>query len=116
MKFEFADFRNSHCEQYNTKPEMFYALWERTNGDPCTTGCAWYGRGQCLGYKRLIRDSAQKFPVPNSFDALNNAGLAEMLGVSKRQISKMRKNGTLNEMIDKTSSPVREEPTPTTAG
>ena len=101
MKFEYSDFRKGHCEQYNTKPVMFIALWEHTNGDPCTTGCPWWGKGQCLGYKRLIRDSVQKFPVPGSFIALNNAGLAEKLGVSKRQISKMRKAGTLNEALER---------------
>ena len=100
MKFEFADFRKGHCEQYNTKPEMFYGLWLSVNGDPCTTGCPWFGKGQCLGYKRIIKEKAQMFPINGSFLALNNAGLAKKLGVSKRQISKMRKNGTLNEAIE----------------
>lgn len=100
MKFEYSDFRKGHCEQYNTKPEIFIALWKHTKGDPCTTGCPWWGRGQCLGYKRLIRAESQKRPKQGLFKTYNNADLAEKLNVSKRQISKMRKAGTLNEMLE----------------
>ena len=66
---------------------LFIALYERTNGDVCDTGCAYKNR--CSAYSLLH----QKKPFVKPTTRLKtNAELSKELGVSKRQASKLRRN------------------------
>lgn len=94
---EFSDFRNGDCKQFDLDSEFFFGLWRATNEDPCTTGCAYYDGGSCPGYKRIDRGK----PKPKPMFKLTNVECAKKLSVSKRQISKMRKAGTLEEALSK---------------
>ena len=77
-------------------PDLFVGLHERTNGDVCNTGCA--DISTCKAYRTLSSKPVEpakdkKVPLPT------NAQIAYKMGVSKRQVSKMRKKGILREEI-----------------
>ena len=98
MTFELKEYKKA-CESGACKQpydNIFLGLWRATNGDICETGCPYFNNGRCRGYLELkgtkIINSAK--PKPPEF---TNADLAKKFGVSKRQVSKMRRNGNLNK-------------------
>jgi len=92
----YEDFLSGDCELYNSSSGSFAGLWGLTHGDPCTTGCAWYKDGDCTRYKQAISRQKAK---PIFVSKPTNAELSQELGISKRQVSKMRKNGMLEEAM-----------------
>lgn len=51
-------FTDAGCELANPIG-LFLGLYAATNGNPCTTGCAYYRGGNCPAY-RAMKDAAQK--------------------------------------------------------
>ena len=92
MKTSVHDFNERTCELF-TPFQIFVGIHRKTNGDPCTTGCAMYRGGGCTGYKKL---NLKKVKIVKS-NLITNAEIAEKLNCSTRQVSKMRKNGTLEK-------------------
>ncbi len=54
---DYNDFRHVECMQMD-KPETLFALHQMTNGDPCTTGCSWFCKGGCPGYRELNKQNS----------------------------------------------------------
>ncbi len=101
MKFNFSDFRHVDCSQFQDNAEMFFALWEATYHNPCE-GC-FLNSGdivkKCKGYTKLVNktkhlEKSEIRPGPT------NAVIASKLGISKRQVAKLRKNGSLKTMME----------------
>lgn len=77
---------------------MFIGLWRITQGDPCETGCPRFNCGTCNGYKKVAHAKSNVKQSP--FSHQTNKQIADKFGISKRQVSKLRKSGQLNEFID----------------
>jgi xanthine dehydrogenase iron-sulfur cluster and FAD-binding subunit A len=99
MKIERRDyFHTENCPLKDSFGMVAFILFlERVNGDACTTGCGFYNMGKCQGYRDICqakkmskRATSYKQPLTET-----NAQIAERLGVSKRQVAKMRKKGEL---------------------
>ncbi len=85
---------DSECILANKmKFAMFKGLFDLTNGDPCE-GCAYYSGCEFLrkrlntAHSRRVRNFAL-----HSYET--NAEIAKRMGMSKRQVAKMRKKGEL---------------------
>lgn len=85
--FKLEDF-DSDCE-ISQPSHIFYALFYMTGGNICLSGCGFYNNGQCPCYKKLFKVKGPKLFV------MTNKYIAELLNCSKREVSRMRKNGTL---------------------
>lgn len=100
MKASYHDFIGSDCKLMKSmmkQPIMsFMDIYNATSGDPCTTGCAWYDSGKCKTYKSLCLNQ-RKDPGVAKASTFTNSYIAKKLGISKRQVSKMRKDGSLPE-------------------
>jgi hypothetical protein len=87
MKIPYTDYIRSSCEL--AKEKMFLGLWQITGEYPCN-GC---GYEKCRARKELEIKNTLK-PIPGKhFET--NAQIASRLGVSKRQVAKMRRDGRL---------------------
>jgi len=98
MIFELKDFiylnrKEMLCEQMD-RPDIMEGLIQATHGNPCVTGCPYFDEGGCLGYKQLIQVKRSKSITPGN-NRRTNKQIATELGVSKRQVSKMRKAGEI---------------------
>lgn len=84
-----SDFQKTRCNLMLSGISIFIGLMQRTKDNPCETGCVWYQGGNCPDYKLL---KTMKVPVLNTpVYAETNAQMAERLGITKRQASKMRR-------------------------
>ena len=106
MKFRIEDFDKRFCMQMDS-PQVFVWLHHSTGGNPCETGCAWYDGGTCPGYKRLTRaePSAKTERLYRNiqsakFSPKTNKQIADEYGITKRQVSKLRKSGELAEFME----------------
>ena len=107
MKFKLENFDEGLCGQMDNI-KLFHGLWSHTSGNPCETGCAWFNRGNCAGYKKLIHKEADN-KKPNPFlktnqqiaDELKTCGDRRYSDMTKRQVSKLRKSGELAELMEK---------------
>ncbi len=90
MKIPYTDYIRSSCEL--AKEKMFLGLWQVTGEYPCP-GCAY--ENSCRARKELeFKNNPNKSPIPGKhFET--NAQIASRLGVSKRQVAKMRRDGRL---------------------
>ena len=66
---------------------LFIGIHQATNGDPCTTGCAYFDGGKCSAYTALTKPAA----TPTSPQGETVREAATRLGVS---ISEMRRRRT----------------------
>jgi len=89
MKTKVTDFNEKTCELFHPY-YIFRVIHEQTNGDPCTTGCVYFDEGGCSGYKNLKKASNPALPI-----YMTNAEIAAEMNCTPRQVSKMRKTGTL---------------------
>ena len=84
MKHEFSDYRDAECRQLKERPDLFFGLYQATKGNVCE-GCP-YG----------CRLNTNK--KTNTFkNYKTNSEIAKSIGVSPRQVSKMRKRGEIKE-------------------
>jgi len=95
MKTKVTDFNETTCELFHPYP-IFRAIHEQTKGDPCTTGCAYFDDGNCPGCKNL-----KTIPAPILPTYMTNAEIAAEMCRTPRQVSKMRKLGTLPDKYKK---------------
>jgi hypothetical protein len=87
MKIPYTDYIRSSCELAGQS--IFLGLWKATGEYPCG-GC---GYKTCPTRKELEFKNTPK-PIPGKhFET--NAQIASRLGVSKRQVAKMRRDGRL---------------------
>jgi len=98
MKFKLQYF-GLDCHLAKNSIEIFMGLHEATNGDPCTTGCTWFDGGKCQEYQRVTNLSAHAGQRRTEITHKTNQEIANELGISKRQVSKLRKQAKLNQMI-----------------
>ena len=85
MKLEY--FITYKCELFmSMRLLMFSMLWDATGQNPCP-GCAW--ENSCT-YKPVISSP----PKENRYTETNQQ-MANRLGISKRQASKLRRNGEM---------------------
>lgn len=91
LKYKIEEFDPILC-QLATPWKIFVGLYHATNGNPCETGCGYFNNGKCAGYLMLTTSEA----AFNKISRKTNAEIAEELNCSKRQVSKMRKAGLLN--------------------
>ncbi len=118
MKFNLIDFvrlDNGLCKQQE-KAELADALFIATNGNPCETGCGWFDRGNCQGYKRLLNLAGTGTNKPKNMATgyhidipKTNQQLADELKINKRQVSKLRKTGELEIMIKNYNNRLKED-------
>ena len=101
MNFTITDYETELCELYKTVGPppgavMIGYLFGR-NMDPCTTGCAWYEGGKCPGFKMLEKRRAAHQDNVKRITSVEptNAELAQKMGITKRQVSKLKKEGKL---------------------
>ena len=72
---------------------IFIGIFKATSGNPCP-GCAWLGHCEFLK-KEERRKKMKKMGKFGKHDFKTNAELAKELGISKRQVSRKRIEGTL---------------------
>lgn len=90
MRYEFSDFKKIKCNLFLW--EGFFALYNTTNGNPCKDCGSNTLGNKCDGYEELKK--ANKSFAKKVYSE-TNAKAAERLGITKRQVSKMRKKGEL---------------------
>jgi hypothetical protein len=79
------------CELAKPKHEILAGIWNLTGGDPCT-GCALQKSCEAIWKIRKAHGGKKrKFTKPVE----TNAIIAKRLGISTRQVSKMRKRGEI---------------------
>ena len=93
MKCELGSFRNGDCELFNNSPMIFIGIYNLSSGKPCM-GCAWESGCEC---KKNLNKSSSK---PKELKP-TNAELGVRLGISGRQVSKLRKAGTLDDILSR---------------
>lgn len=88
MKFELEDLLRSSCWFAKTKPNVLILIYFLTGKDPCAK-CNM--KNDC----KALNDLGRHKHRPKIHGAETNAEIAERLGVTPRQVSKMRKRGEL---------------------
>ena len=92
MRFELSDMLKSSCQLKNPRVEILIGIYHATNGSPCD-GCGY--KYDCQA-RHEIELAAMKNKRFNSLKVTEtNSQIAKRLGISKRQVSKMRKEGKL---------------------
>ena len=81
----------NECELCEPTIMVFLAVYHLTNGDPCKD-C--YSKNTCKTFKLINHPSSRSHPKRR---VETNADVACRMGVSKRQVAKMRREGTLEE-------------------
>lgn len=82
------------CQLYDSMPAFaFVVLHHETNSNPCI-GC---------GYDCKTTMEEKQKRIQRTGSALTNKQIATMLGVTKRQVVKMRSQGTLEEALKETN-------------
>ena len=92
LKIELVDFIRSDCKLLSPSVVCLTALYELTNGVPCRE-CSHNRSCHTLNNFKLKdkqRKSGQKM-----FVGKTNQQIADEMGISKRQVSKMRRKGEL---------------------
>lgn len=92
VKIELADYLRSSCALLSPSPVMLIEIYNRSNGDPCY-GCGY--ANNCQTKHDLKLAAKQKSRGQGIYLGETNAEIAKRLGISKRQVAKMRKNGEL---------------------
>lgn len=78
------------CKLYDDGPIfMFTGIYHKTNGNPCNG---------CFHNCKSTMEEKQK-RIQRTGSALTNKQIATMLGITKRQVAKMRSQGTLEEEL-----------------
>ena len=90
VKIELADYLQSDCDLLKPSPVILMSIYDMSGGDPCRD-CA--SRNECKTRMRLIKEANEKTTVKTKKET--NAEIAIKKGLSKRQVSKMRKRGEL---------------------
>lgn len=81
-------FADAGCEL--AKPiGLFLGVFAATNGDPCTTGCAYYKGGNCPAY-RAMKDAPQK-KVAQQEPTETVRETAKRLGISISEVRRRRR-------------------------
>ena len=86
---ELLDFRKVDCKLWEGNVGIFFEIYKATNSNPCP-GCAF--ERNCAGKKDLGRRDRLRSGISHKH---TNGEIARKLNVSKRQVSKMKKKGTL---------------------
>lgn len=87
-KIELVDYVRSDCELH--KLGLLIGIYRATNGNPCI-GCAHFGN--CTAVTTLM--SKSNVSTRNKMLYETNKETAARMGITPRQVSKMRKAGTL---------------------
>ena len=66
-----------------------------SKGEPCISGCYFFNKGTCDGYLQLRKAQEDLIPRTKKKPLFTNAQIASELGISKRQVAKMRKENKL---------------------
>ena len=56
-------FRRAGCQLFLPSPTIFLGIYQATNSDPCTTGCAFYRGGKCPAFLQLYKNNGPKREV-----------------------------------------------------
>lgn len=88
---------NNICKLMDESPLQFHLICRATKNDPCD-GCFHKEGGMCPGYQLMAHGEQPK--RSQIAPVMTNKEIAEKLGVSKREVSRMRKNGTLPPGIE----------------
>ncbi len=89
-KVHFADYRKIGCKVWDSNPGLFKNIYDAVDGNICEE-CG-HGKQSCPGGEALLMNIKHNGPY---IDPRTNAEIATDTGLSKRQISKMRKAGKL---------------------
>ena len=89
-KIELADYMLSDCDLLKPSPVILMSIYDMSGGDPCRD-CA--SINNCITRERLIEKANKRTSVKANVET--NAEIDNRLGLSKRQVSKMRKRGVL---------------------
>lgn len=90
MRHEASKFMETDCKLLRPMT-MFLLLHKATNGDPCTTGCAYYDGGRCPDYRKLnvpAKPAAQQEPMETVRET------AARLGISISEVRRRRRATT----------------------
>lgn len=92
MDFELSDMLKSSCELKQPSVNILIGVYNATNGHPCE-GCAL--KKDCGARHNLELSKQHHRRFQPSVRTETNADTAKRLGISKRQVSKMRKLGKI---------------------
>ena len=99
MLYNINDYRHVQCKQVEAGIPVLNALIkDLAYKMVCTTGCPWYDKGNCPGYKE-IKSKVNKSIESMGKCTLTNAQIAGSLGITTRQVTKLRKAGNLNALL-----------------
>jgi len=96
MRIELVDMIRPHsgCKLAEvTHLVVFQHIYETSNGDPCN-GCIYNKKCELLA-RQAEKDLLRRQESFGKVRFETNAKIAERLGISKRQVAKMRKNREL---------------------
>lgn len=88
MRHEVAEFLKTDCQLLQPMV-MFLGIHAATNGDPCTTGCAYFNGGKCPAYRKLTipaKVEAQQEPQETVRET------AARLGISISEVRRRRRS------------------------
>lgn len=92
MPISLSKFLESDCQQVKHNRGIFIGLYRVTFGDPCP-GCAW--EANCEVKVKLRLAEKQKTTGQQNLIGETNKEIADSMGISPRQVAKMRKRGEL---------------------
>lgn len=102
MRFELMEYKKACDSRTCNQPydNTFIGLHKYSNGNVCETGCPYFNDGKCPGYLELKGTALinEAKPKPSKY---TNADLAKKWGISKRQVSKIKRDNPVgfNERV-----------------
>jgi hypothetical protein len=98
-RFGLSDYMKVECEfKKDPSGKILPGLWRYANGNICETGCGSFRNGKCPGYIELLILKKNRLVEKQG---PTNAELAKVLGVTKRQVAKLRRSGELIKRLEK---------------
>jgi len=92
QKIELVDFIRSDCKLLKPDVSILIEIYKLSNGDPCRECCY---NGSCQVLKSFQLKEYHKASGQTKYIGKTNQQIADELGISKRQVAKMRKRGEI---------------------
>ena len=70
---------------------LFVMIHQKTRGDPCTTGCAYYENGKCAAYRKLFMPAQTKPNTSTQQHGETVRETAQRLGISISEVRRQRR-------------------------
>ena len=90
---EIHEYVDEKCQLATSNVLVFEGIYKMTNMNPCH-GCGYNHNNKCPVFLKFKREGGIPIRNPKYPSLMTNAQLASELGISKRQVSKLRIHGT----------------------